>query len=306
MALKVSHQSFSRFSRSAVCIFTCLLIQPWYLAVSADTTGGALTPNAAQAADILGIRQEAEQIISLRRSGASLTGDRHQLNNYRALVLRKIFEADLQTQSAESRIEFEIAYAYDAIARQQRKENNVNQIFNAVNFTQSGVFGILSGADDLQNKFVQESTESLVSGSVSTLLATTGILYGKIAKANHLTPPAFMLSYVKGKPVDGSDLPPLVMRYLDSPSPGESRTRREVLNTTWKQRYKADMANKKTLYGIDDGKARSQSYLNSRLNLLWSLYTTIEGFNSDLLSLLNQLRGNSTVDDSPSNTKVAS
>lgn len=306
MAFLVFHQSVSRFSRSAVCIFTCLLIQPWYLAASADTTGGALTPDAAQAADILGIRLEAEQIISLRRSGAGLNTGRHQLNDYRALVLRKIFEADLQTQSAESRIEFEIAYAYDAIARQQRRESNVNQIFNAVNFTQSGIFGILSGADDLQNKFVQESTESLVSGSVSTLLATTGILYGKVAKANHLTPPAYMSSYVKGKPVDGSDLPPLVMRYLDSPSPGESRTRREVLNATWKQRYKADMANKKTLLGIDDGKSRSQSYLNGRLNLLWSLYTTIEGFNSDLLSLLNQVRDPATIDYSLSSTSSGS
>lgn len=306
MAFSKFHQSVSQISRSAVCTLVCLLIQPWYLCVSADTTGGALTAEAAQAADILGIRQEAEQIITLRRSGASLNSERHQFNDYRALVLRKIFEADLQTQSAESRIEFEIAYAYDAIARQQRRENNINQIFNAVNFTQSGIFGILSGADDLQNKFVQESTESLVSGSVGTLLATTSILYGKVAKASHLTPPAFMSSYVKGKPVDGSDLPPLVARYLDSPAPGENRTRREVLAATWKQRYKADMGNKKTLAGIDDGKSRSQSYLNGRLNLLWSLYTTIEGFNSDLLSLLNQVRDPATIDYSLSSTRLGS
>ncbi|MDZ4838354.1 MAG: hypothetical protein SGJ27_31615 [Candidatus Melainabacteria bacterium] len=304
LAPKVFHHSFSRFARSAVCTLSCLLIQPWYLAVLADTTGGALTADAAQTADILGIRQEAEQIISMRRSGASSDSDRRQLNNYRALVVRKVFEADLQTQSAESRIEFEIAYTYDAITRQQRRENTVNQIFNATNFTQSGVIGILSGCHDLNNKFVIESTESLVSGAVGTVLATTGILYGKIAKAPHLTPPAFMSPYVKGKPVDGSDLPPLVVRYLDSPAQGDSRTRREVLNTVWKQRYKADMADKKTLLGIDDGKARSQGYLNGRLVLLWSLYTTIEGFNSDLLSLLNQTRGTAIVDYPPSSTKV--
>ncbi len=306
LAFTVCHKFISRFLHSAVCVSICLLIQPWYLVASAQTSDGALTPDAAQTADILGIRQEAEQIISLRRSVASSGSERHQLNNYRALVLRKIFEADLQTQSAESKLEFEIAYAYDAIVRQQRRENAVNQVFNAVNFTQSGVFGILSGADDLRNKFVQESTESLVSGSVSMMLATTGILYGKIAKASHLTPPAFMSEYVKGKPVDGSELPPLVVRYLDSPAPGESRTRREILNTTWKQRYKADMSNRKTLLGIDDGKARSQGYLNSRLVLLWSLYTTIEGFNSDLFSLLNQVRETATADFSPSNTRIGS
>src|SRR5688572_29294167 len=108
--------------RSAVSVLACLLIQPWYLAVSADATDGALTPDAAQTADILGIRQEAEQIISLRR-GASSDSERHQLNNYRAFVLRKIFEAILQLQAAESQLEFEINYTYDAIAREQRKEN---------------------------------------------------------------------------------------------------------------------------------------------------------------------------------------
>jgi hypothetical protein len=301
------HKSISRFLHSAVCVSICLLIQPWYLAASANnTTDGALTPDAAQTADILGIRQEAEQIISLRRSGASLNSERHQLNNYRALILRRIFEADLQTQSAESRLEFEIAYAYDAMVREQRRENTVNQIFNAVNFTQSGVFGIVSSVQDLHNKFIFESTENVVSGAVGTLLAATSIVYGKIAKASRLTPPEFMSFYVNGKPVDGSDLPPLVVRYLDSPRIGESRTRREILNTAWKQRYKADMANKKTLLGIDDGKARSQSYLNSRQVLLWSLYTTIEGFNADLLSLLNQVRGTAAVDYPPSNTKVGS
>lgn len=306
LAYTVLHKFNSRFLRNAVCMFVSLLIQPWYVAASAKTSDGALTADAAQTADILGIRQEAEQIISLRRSGASSSSQRHQFNNYRALVLRKIFEADLQTQAAESRLEFEIAYAFGAIMRQQRRENAVNQIFNAVNFTQSGIFGILSGVDDLGNKFVQESTESLVSGSVSSILATTGILYGKVAKASHLAPPAYMSAYLNGKPVDGTDLPPLVGRYLDTADPGESRTRREVLNAVWQQRYKADMANKKSLSGIDDGKARSQSYLNSRLTLLWSLYTAIEGFNCDLLNLLNQLKDDTNFDYSPSNTRIGS
>lgn len=143
----------------------------------------------------------------------------------------------------------------------------------------------------MRNQFVLESTLGVVSAGIGTLLPVLGIFYNKIVKASHLTPPAFMSAYLKGKPVDGSNLPPLVVRYLGSPAPGESRTRREVLNTVWKQRFKADLANKKTLGGIDDGKSRSQSYLHNRQNLLWSLYTTIEEFDSDLLSFLNQVRG---------------
>ncbi len=242
----------------------------------------------------------------MRRSGASLSSERHQFNNYRARILRKIFEADLQTQSAESRLEFEIAYAYDAIAREQRRENNVKQFLNAVNFTQFGVFSLVTSSEGLHNQFVFQSTQSLVSGGVGTLLGGTSIVYGKVAKASHLKPPEFMSQYVNGKPVDGSDLPPLVVRYLDSREPGESHTRREILNAAWKQQYKADLADKKTLLGIDDGKARSQGYLYNRLSLLWFLYDTIAGFNSDLLSILNQVRGTATIDYPPSSPKEGS
>lgn len=293
--------------RRAVCIFVCLLIQPWCLAVSADAINGSLTPEAAQTADILGIRQEAEQIISLRNSGANLDVERHQLNDHRARVLRKIFEAVLQLQAAENQLEIEIDYTKDAIAREQRKANNVNQFFNTLNFAQLGVlYGMVEPYSNIHNKFTQSAICTTVGAGVGTLLPVVGIFYNKCAKASNLTPPAFMSHYLNGKPVDGSNLPPLVVRYLDSPAPGESSSRREVLNTVWKQRFNADMTKKDTLCGIDDGKARNQFYLSNRVALLWSLYTVIGGFKNDLLSLLNQVRDSQSVESQSSNTRVSS
>lgn len=313
MAFTVVHKSLSRFLRTVVCISACLLIQPWCLVASAaatpnatsDLTTNSLTSDAAQTADILGIRKEAEQIISLRR-GTNSDSERHQLNNYRALVLRKIFEATLQLQAAESQLEFEINYTYDAIQREQRKENTVNQFLNAANFAQAGTFGIIGPVADLHNNFLLESTCGVVSGGVGTILPMLSIFYGKFAKASHLTPPAFMSPYLLGKPVDGLSLPPLVVQYLNSPAPGESRTRREVLNAVWKERYKADMAKKETLLGIDDGKARSQFYLQSRMVLLWSLYTAIEEFDSDLLAFMNHVRGVPLVEYPLTKTRIGS
>ncbi|MBY0546581.1 MAG: hypothetical protein K2W95_04775 [Candidatus Obscuribacterales bacterium] len=219
-------------------------------------------------------------------------------------MLRRIFEAILQLQAVESQLEFEINYTYDVIAREQRKENAVNQFLNAANFAQGGTFGIIEPVADLRNKFVLESTCGVVSAGVGTVLPVIGIAYNKFAKASHLAPPAFMSPYLNGKPVDGSGLPPLVLRYFDSLAPGESRTRREVLNTDWKKRFRADINKKKTLHGIDDGKARSQNYLQGRMNLLWSLYTTIEDFDSDLLSFLNQVRGIPNAEYRPSKTII--
>jgi hypothetical protein len=66
------------------------------------------------------------------------------------------------------------------------------------------------------------------------------------------------------------------------------------------------MAKKETLLGIDDGKARSQSYLNGRMVLLWSLYTAIQEFDSDLVALLNQVRGITNVEYPLSKTRIGS
>ena len=159
---------------------------------------------------------------------------------------------------------------------------------------------------NINGKFTQAAICTTVGAGVGTLLPVIGIFYNKYAKASNLAPPAFMSHYLNGKPVDGSNLPPLVMRYLDSPAPGESRSRREVLNTVWNQRFKADMAKKETLFGIDDGKARNQFYLRNRMVLLWSLYTAIGGFNNDLLSLLNQVRDSRSGESQPLNASISS
>ena len=290
----------------AVCILVSLLIQPWYLALPAEASNGALSTEAAKTADVLGIREEAEQIVSLRRSGASSGTELHQLNDRRSLVLRKIFEAVLQLQAAEGQLEMEIDYTIDAIARERRKINKANQFFNALNFAQSGVFGLIEPYSEINNQFTQSAICTEVGAGLGTVLPVINIFYKKYTKAAHLAPPAYMSLYLKGKPVDGSNLPPLVVRYLDSPAPGESSSRRELLNTIWKKRFKADMSKQETLFGIDDGKARSQFYLNNRLVLLWSLYTAIQGFNHDLLSLLNKVRGAQIVEYQSSNTRISS
>ncbi len=291
-----------------VCVLVCFLIQPWYLlSVSAAEINDALTPEAAQTADILGIRQEALQIIALQRRGENSETERHQLNDQRARVLRKIFEAVLQLQAAESHLEIELDYTKDAITRQQRRTNNVNQFFNTLNFAQLGVlYGMIEPYSNINNKFTQSAICTTVGAGVGTILPVIGILYNKRAKASHLTPPAFMSPYLNGKPVDGSNLPPLVVGYLDSRPPGQSSSRREALNAVWKERFKADMTKKETLFGIDDGKPRSQFYLNNRLVLLWSLYTAIGGFNSDLLSLLSQVRGSQSIENQSASTRISS
>lgn len=287
------------FLRKAFAIGCCLLVQPWlFLSPAfvspAFASANMLSGEAAQASEILGIRQEVEQLVALRSTENFSKREQPQLNAKRAFVLRKIFEAVLQVQAAENRLEFELEYTYNVLNREQRKVNTVNQAFNVVNFAQlSTLYGLFEPYSRMHKQFKQSAIGTSVGSGLAIGLPVLNILYNRFAKASHLTPPTFMSSVLDGKPVDGSNLPPLVVRYLDSPIPGadSNKSRREILNGLWKERYHADMSKPETLCGLDDGKSKKSFVLNSRIVLLWSLRTTIEGFNNDLLALLNQVRG---------------
>lgn len=294
--LRASRRHF--FRRNTV-VFLCLLIQPWFLCVSAFSKTESLSADAAQAADILGIKEDAERILSLRRNSSISESERRLLHTKRAFVLRRLFEGVLQVQAAENKLEVEMAYAYDVLSREQRKKNTINQFFNALNFAQLSVlYGFIEPYSRIKEQFQQSAIGTSVGSGLAISLPLLNILYNKFSKASHLAPPLFLSNILEGKPVDATNLPPLVANYLDSPVPGSSNnsTRRELLNALWKQRYHADMSKKETLCGIDDNKPKSIFILNSRIELLWSLYTAIQQFDNDLLALLNQVKGTAFAD----------
>lgn len=296
-----------QIKRNALAFFACLLLLQhlFFAAPPALASDSILTAEAAQAADILGVRQESEQILVLR-SGALSESERHQLNIYRSRVLRKILQGVLQVQAAENRLEAEMAYTYDVMAREQRKTDSVNQIFNIVNFAQLGIlYGIIEPYSRIHKQFIQSAVGTCVGSGLAIGLPVLNIMYNKFfARASHLTPPGFLSHMIDGKPVDGSNLPPLVARYMDTAAPGSSVTRRQALNSLWKKRYRADMEKKETLAGIDDGKSKKTFVLNTRIVLLWSLFTAVQGFDRDLLALLNQVTGYQRPGEQPANTTV--
>lgn len=285
--LSINHRLLLRISTAILCV---LILHPW-LAVSAIAYDRQLSPQAAQAADILGIRSEAEQLVA--SAAADNSADKQRIVALRAFCLRRILQGILQVQTAENRLEIEMTYAYDMMGRKQRQVNAINECFNIANFTQLAVlYGLVEPYSRIAEKFKQSAVCTTVGSGLAIGLPTINILYNKFDRAHHLTPPESLNYVVDGKPVDGHNLPPLVARYFNLPAPGQSMTRHDELNELWKKQYGADMTNKKTLAGIDDHKAKKIFVLNRRIVLLWSLYTTVSGFNKELLALLQETRAN--------------
>lgn len=272
-------------ARICTCLLAVLLIQPWLSLRALSLDELQLSAEAAQCADILGIHSEIDQIIAIRRTGASGAN----LNKLRSRALRRIFQGILEVQVAESRLEMEQAYTYDVMQREQRKINTVDQLFNIANFLQFGVLYTLEPWARINHQFKESAIFTTTGGGVGLLLPILNILYDKTARAKNLKPPDYLSHIVDGKPVDGSHLPPYVMRYLDAPALGTQMSRRAALNEIWNKRYHADIENQATLCGIDDGKSKKMFTLHSRIVLLWSLYTTVQGFNRELLALLDSI-----------------
>lgn len=277
--------------RPLVYMLVCLLLQPWCSAALASVTGeNPLTAETGQAAQILGIQNEVDRLLAARQRGANSESELHELNCLRAHIFRKIFDAVLQIRATNNHILAEIAYTNDVTAREQRKENDVQQLFNIANFAQFGTLYSLEGRSRIHDQFTQSAVLTGVSAGLGLTLPIAGIMYGKYVKAKNVAPPKFIAHAITGGPVDGSSLAPLVNAYMDLPEPGSTQTRREELYAFWKKQFHADISKKETLCGINDGKPKGLFLLQTRSTLLWSLYTSIQGFNRELLPLLNVVK----------------
>ncbi len=260
-----------RLARKILCACLCWFM-PFSSACFGEESSSIKTPSQ-QTVELLGIGD-----VVNRQDLAS-----------RERAFRKILQAVMEVQSAENRLEMEIVYTYDVLGREQRRINDANQLFNIANFLQFGILYTIEPYARIDKRFNASAVLTCISAGVGLLLPTLNILYDKQAKATHLKPPSYLTNLVEGKPVDGTDLPPLAVRYLDSPPPGSVLTRRELLNQIWKKHYHVDMSKPETLCRIDDNKDKNFFLLNTRIELLWSLYTTVQGLNRDLLALLDEV-----------------
>jgi hypothetical protein len=285
----MTRKRFLALWRDIFCVICCLLVQPWCLLLPVQAKN-SISQEAAQAADILGIRREVEQLVAVRQGPLGMESEKLHANQYSAQILRKILQAVLQVQAAENRLETELSYTYDVMSREQRKISNVNQFFNIFNFLQFGTLYTIEPYSRIHKQFKQSAICTSVGAGLGIGLPLICIFYNKFVKASNLAPPAFLSHVIDGKPVNGENLPPFVASYLDLPEPGGNISRRQALNSLWKERYHADMQKPETLCGIADGKSKNSFVLNTRIVLLWSLYTTIQGFDRELLALLNEVR----------------
>lgn len=274
-----------------VSLLLCwLMLAPQCFAYGTIGPIGSSPTQAMQAADILGIRTHVERLLSVKNEISRREQQSEETLFLRGLILRKILRAVLEVRQACNKIDLELAYTYDVMQKEERRERFIFELFNLANFAQLSTFYTLEPFVRIHNYFNTSAVFTTTSGSLGTTITTFSKLYGATAKASHVAPPKILADIVDGRPVDTCGMPPLVVRFLDSQAPYSNKSRREELFASWKKYYHIDASKKENLCGIAEKNKASTRLLSSRILLLWSLHTFVQQFDCELLTLLKTVK----------------
>lgn len=268
----------NRFLALLVC---CSILSPPSFALQSKRFNKKLEP--LETAAVLGVSAQVERLLTLVNTPNQ---NRAEIVQLRVSLLRRILRGVLEVRQYCNLLDLERAYAYDIMQKEQRRQAFVGQLFTLASFAQLATFYTMEPYMRLREQFVTSATFTTISGSLNTGISTLSRLYGSVAKASNVAPPAVLGNLVTGGPIDGGGMPPLLKKYFDAKLPGLNETRREALFSHWRSQYKIDATNPDNLCALADKKKASLNLLRSRILLSWSMHTAVLQLDHDLLALL--------------------
>jgi hypothetical protein len=275
-------------------VFLCWLIvsPPVFAYTNTNTVSvGYSKSDAMEAAEILGARSQVNRLLLLQKEAGSTDNHREEITLLKGTVVRKIYRGVLEVRQACNKTDLELAYTYDVMKKEARRQQLIDSLFNLAIFANLSTFYTMEPFARIHKKFAKSAIFTTTGSSVGALLTTTSKVHGRFAAASHVAPPRILEDLIDGAPVDTRSMPPLVSKFLDGTAIGSAKCRREEMFAVWKKSYGIDASKPENLFGIAGKNRASINYLNSRILLLWSLHTYVQDFDRELLSLLKLIRG---------------
>ena len=252
---------------------------------------------AADMADVLGVKSQLERLEQIKNGNSE--PDVRETLALKSQIIQKVLTGFVEVRRASDHNIREINYSYYIMRKAARRQDLINECFSFANFAQLGTLYTLEPFLRLAKEFRRSAICTQSGSGTGILLAVANIAEQKIARTRETAPPQIMEGLVSGGPVEGIGLPLYVQRYLDSPAPDSVKTRRAEMYESWVKRFGVNPNDKMSLCPLNNDEPKTMFYLQTRLNLLWSLHTYILSMDQELLSLLQRVRGASfeTEDD---------
>lgn len=293
------------FFRSFYLFLIILILPPNAFAASVETPESVskyhrrtrnLSAGAQQLSQILGFEDDIEALRQLRDAPASDLEAQLRRLNVRQTLIEDLLTENFEIRGVLAEIDQEMAEADDLRAYLERRRDKSIRLNTIANFLSGGITGIVSGGIDLAdvNRYAPISIDT-GEGIVQTAIAMLALkqqsgekrlmsgVPNKLAKVLDLTPAA--------------DYPQNIWKYLNTPSPSHTQTRREVLVEHWAKSgmiEKAKMRGRKDhlnhLAGNSDKIIISIDLLDARSAMLSDLKACISEMDVYLSELLQILR----------------
>lgn len=210
------------------------------------------------------------------------------------ILTKRVLQHALEIRSASDQIDNQLSDEYTAKGAILASRARGIQYNNILNFTQSGLLGIVSQGLVMKGKNNHANAIDLVSGSTLLLLSTAALIQARIGRRPS-KPELNVLAQVlvPGAPTK-EPIPASVQQYLNSPAADKSMTRRESLIERWRKSgvITTNLKSERNLGKLSASGITSRrepvQLITDRIVMLHDVKTTIESMDKQLVSALKE------------------
>lgn len=298
----ITQVEFDTFTvrRSMLAIFLTALLT--FLPCTAAFASGELTPQAQEAAKLMGIEDQVYRLLEYKKNSLLNNYDQEALGLQLSLV-RKIMTTGLELRSASAKFDREITFEQQALDKLTRERDLAVSLTTNANFLQLGILSTIIDGPLEQTKnrhmILNGNRLNIVSGLTVGTLALLA-LYQQKGGTRKSKPEANLLGQTLGlEALDSEKLPPILWQYLNSPATDAAGglTRRQQLTEYWETAKVLPINIKKaaTMEQVSAfGSRHRQRYesiklLTARVTMLFDLRAMSNTLNTGLVELLQAL-----------------
>ncbi len=269
---------------------------------TAGATHITLTPEAEEAAKLLGVENQIHRLLDLKNSGKA------EMLNSGALklqlsIIRKIMTASLELRTTAAKFDKEITLETQVVDKLSRERDLAVAATNNANFLQLGILSTIIDGPLAQSHNPTNNRDANRLNIVSGLMVGGFAALALVEQHGGIRPSKAepnMLGQSLGFDVpDEVKLPPMLWTYLNSPSPNSSHnfTRREQLIEYWKTGKALSINIKKqstkdqvAVLGVHHHQWNETiKLINNRITMLFDLRAMTDMLNTGLVELLEAL-----------------
>ncbi|MDZ4838355.1 MAG: hypothetical protein SGJ27_31620 [Candidatus Melainabacteria bacterium] len=214
-------------------------------------------------------------------------------------MTKRVMQNALEVRSASDQIDNQLSQEYTAKGAILASRDRGIQYNNILNFTQSGLLGIVSQGLVLDQKNLQANTLDLVAGSTLLLLSSASLVQARIGRRPSKPELNVLAHILVPNASTRESIPPSVRQYLNSPATESGLTRREALIERWRKSgvITANLKSERNLGKLSASAETSRrervQFITDRIVMLHDVKTTIESMDKQLVRTLREERPSS-------------